>query len=130
MEFMVVGEKSPLHSEPLNERYRLWLLKNSIFFKTARIWGDRKCLGKLRKSFVEHPDTILFSRISRERVFQHPRLFSTVSFRFARHPPTISKHYATHATNLAAHIRDALPRRFPELAVFDARLYIRVRRID
>ena len=33
-------------------------------------------------------------------------------------------------TNLAAHIRDALPRRFSELAVFDARLYIRVRRID
>jgi hypothetical protein len=33
--------------------------------------GDRKCLGKLRKSFVGHPDTILFWRISRERVFQH-----------------------------------------------------------
>jgi hypothetical protein len=33
-------------------------------------------------------------------------------------------------TNLAAHNRDALPRRFSELAVFDARLYIRVRRID
>jgi hypothetical protein len=33
-------------------------------------------------------------------------------------------------TDLAAHIRDALPRRFSELAVFDARLYIRVRRID
>ncbi len=33
-------------------------------------------------------------------------------------------------TNLAADIRDALPRRFSELAVFDARLYIRVRRID
>ena len=30
-------------------------------------------------------------------------------------------------TNLAAHIRDA---RFSELAMFDARLYIRVRRID
>jgi hypothetical protein len=33
-------------------------------------------------------------------------------------------------TNLAAHIRDVLPRRFSELAVFNARLYIRVRRID
>jgi hypothetical protein len=33
-------------------------------------------------------------------------------------------------TDLAAHICDALPRRFCELAVFDARLYIRVRRID
>jgi hypothetical protein len=32
--------------------------------------------------------------------------------------------------NLAAHIRDALPGRFAELAVFDACLYIRVRGID
>ena len=34
------------------------------------------------------------------------------------------------SVDLAAHICDALPRRFCELAVFDARLYIRVRRID
>jgi hypothetical protein len=33
-------------------------------------------------------------------------------------------------TNLAAQIRDVLPRRFSELAVFNARLYIRIRRID
>ena len=33
-------------------------------------------------------------------------------------------------TNLGVHIRVGLPRRFSELAVFDARLYIRVRRID
>ena len=32
--------------------------------------------------------------------------------------------------NLAVHIRVGLSRRFSELAVFDARLYIRVRRID
>ncbi len=32
--------------------------------------------------------------------------------------------------NLAVHLRVTLPRRFSELAVFDARLYIRVRRID
>jgi hypothetical protein len=33
-------------------------------------------------------------------------------------------------TNLAIYIRTGLPRGFSELAVFDARLYIRVRRID
>ena len=33
-------------------------------------------------------------------------------------------------TNLTIHIRVDLSRRFSELAVFDARLYIRVRRID
>jgi hypothetical protein len=32
--------------------------------------GDRKCPGKPRKSFVGHPDAILFLRISREGVFQ------------------------------------------------------------
>jgi hypothetical protein len=41
---------------------------------------DRKCLGKPRKSFVGHPDAILFSRISRGGVFQHPRLISTIDF--------------------------------------------------
>jgi hypothetical protein len=33
-------------------------------------------------------------------------------------------------TNLAVPIRVGLPRGFPELAVFDARLYVRVRRVD
>src|ERR1022692_2616627 len=34
--------------------------------------GDRKCLGDPSKSFVGHPDAILFLRISREGVFQQP----------------------------------------------------------
>jgi hypothetical protein len=38
--------------------------------------GDRKCLGKLQKSFIGHPDAILFSRISREGVFQQPLLIA------------------------------------------------------
>jgi hypothetical protein len=38
--------------------------------------GDRKCLEKLKKSFVGHPSAILFLRISREGVFQQPRLVS------------------------------------------------------
>jgi hypothetical protein len=43
--------------------------------------GDRKCLGKPRKSFVGHPDAILFLRISREGVFQQPHMFTrNVSF--------------------------------------------------
>jgi hypothetical protein len=39
--------------------------------------GDRKCLAEQRKSFVEHPDAMQFLRISGQRVFQHPRLFTT-----------------------------------------------------
>lgn len=31
-----------------------------------------------------------------------------INFRFAHHPPTISKHYATIVTNLAVHIRPGL----------------------
>jgi hypothetical protein len=46
------------------------------FLQNSKNLGDRKCLGKLRKSSVGHPDTILFSRISLERVFQHPRLIT------------------------------------------------------
>jgi hypothetical protein len=33
---------------------------------------------KLRKSFVRHPGAILFLLFSREGVFQHPRLITTV----------------------------------------------------
>jgi hypothetical protein len=40
--------------------------------------GHRKCLRKSRKQLVGHPDAILFLPISRERVFQQPRLPTTV----------------------------------------------------
>jgi hypothetical protein len=36
------------------------------FLQNSKNLGYRKCLGKLRKWFVGHPDTILFSRISLE----------------------------------------------------------------
>src|ERR1035437_6494954 len=48
------------------------------FPQNSKQLGDRKCLGKPRKSFVGHPNAILFLRISREGVFQQPRLVSTV----------------------------------------------------
>jgi hypothetical protein len=41
------------------------------FLQNSRKLGDRKCLGKLKKWFAEHPDVILFLRISPEGVFQH-----------------------------------------------------------
>ena len=43
------------------------------FPQNSQDLGDRKCLGKLRKSFVGLSDAILFLRLSRERVFQHPQ---------------------------------------------------------
>jgi hypothetical protein len=57
------------------------------FPQNSKNLGDRKCLGKLRKSFVGHPDAILFLLISREGVFQQPRLISTVE-QFYRRSPT------------------------------------------
>jgi hypothetical protein len=48
------------------------------FRQNSEKLGDRKCLGKPRKSFVGHPDAILFSRISREGVFQHPQASLTM----------------------------------------------------
>src|SRR5208282_5387533 len=60
------------------ERYRLWLLKNSVSAPNKQNLGDRKCLGDLRKSLVGLPDAISFLRISREGVFQQPRLSTTI----------------------------------------------------
>jgi len=62
--------------------------------------------------------------------FGRPYVHEWSSSRLAPCPPTISKHCAIYRTDLTDHIRGALPRRFCELAVFDARLYIRIRRID
>jgi hypothetical protein len=39
------------------------------FPQNSRNLGDRNCPRKTRTSFVGHPDAILFSRISREGVF-------------------------------------------------------------
>jgi hypothetical protein len=44
--------------------------------QTAKIGGDRKCLGDPRKSIVGHPDAILFLPISRQGVFQQPQAIS------------------------------------------------------
>jgi hypothetical protein len=41
--------------------------------------GDRICLREGRTPFIRNPDAILFLRISRKRVFQEPRLFTTVA---------------------------------------------------
>jgi hypothetical protein len=41
------------------ECYGLWLLKNSIFLKTAKIWGY-KMSRKTRTSFVGHPSAKFF----------------------------------------------------------------------
>src|ERR1017187_6458865 len=57
----------------------LWVLKNSPFVPNSQNWGDRKCLPDPRRSIVGLPDAIFFLRISREGVFQQPRLFTSNS---------------------------------------------------
>ena len=52
------------------------------------------------------------------------------SLRFDRYPPTLGKHSATHRSNQELTSAPPLPRCFSDLAVFDARLYVPVRRID
>jgi hypothetical protein len=61
---------------PSSWRKQAWGVEKLHFLQNSKNLGDRKCLGKLRKPFVGHPDTILFWRISRERVFQHPQAFT------------------------------------------------------
>jgi hypothetical protein len=48
------------------------------FLRNSQNLGDIKCSEKLRKSFVGHPNAILFLRISRERVFQHPQALALI----------------------------------------------------
>jgi hypothetical protein len=60
----------------LSEVGRAWLLKKSIFFKTARKFGGgRKCLSNWRKSPIGHPDAILFLRISREEFLNRHAIY-------------------------------------------------------
>jgi hypothetical protein len=46
------------------------------FSQDSENLGDRKCLGKSRKSFVGLPGAKFFRPVLRDRVFQHPRDFS------------------------------------------------------
>jgi hypothetical protein len=51
------------------------------FLKKLSKFGDRKCPGDSRESFIAHPDAILFSRFSREGVFQQPQAFALTILR-------------------------------------------------
>jgi len=48
------------------------------FLEKLSKFGDRKCPGDSRESFIGHPDAILFSRFSREGVFQQPQAISLI----------------------------------------------------
>jgi hypothetical protein len=73
-------------------------VEKSPFSSKLPKFGDRKSLGKPRKSFVGHPDAILFLRISRERVFQHqPRNITPP--RLLRHQFTVIKELAVLAVS-------------------------------
>src|ERR1700693_4424971 len=48
------------------------------FCQNSRNLGHRKCLTKRRSSFVGLPIAKFFRRFSRERVFQQPRLITTI----------------------------------------------------
>jgi hypothetical protein len=85
--------------------------------KRARALGRARTHTPRILNYIQLPDCRQLSlyKIREELPVIRPRSVNTMQHRF---------------TNLAVHIRDALPRRFSELAVFDARLYIRIRCID
>jgi len=60
------------------------------FLPNAQDLGDRKCLGKLRKSFVGYPDAILFLIISRPGVFEATGVYThnPVTSSDGRSPPS------------------------------------------
>jgi hypothetical protein len=92
----------------VNCRYQLSLTGVGVekvqFPQNSEILGDGKCLEKprKRKSFVGHPDAILFLPISWKGVFQQPRLFaSTVqsrTFRISDAPVTLDSCWMPQAT--------------------------------
>jgi hypothetical protein len=41
-------------------------------------FGDRKCPGDPRESFIAHPDAILFLRFSLSGVFQQPQALALI----------------------------------------------------
>ena len=68
---IVKGE--PGSTRPVDERYREWLLKNSLSASNSQTSGDGKCLPASRKSLISHPDASQFLQFLEKRVFQQPR---------------------------------------------------------
>jgi hypothetical protein len=48
------------------------------FLQNSRNLGDRKCLGKPRKSFVGLPSAKFFRQVLRDRVFQQPQAITLI----------------------------------------------------
>jgi hypothetical protein len=48
------------------------------FPQNSQNLGDRKCLGKPRKSFVGLPSAKFFRPVLRDRVFQHPQAITLI----------------------------------------------------
>jgi hypothetical protein len=48
------------------------------FSQNSKTLGDRKCLGKSRKSFVGLPGAKFFRPVLRDQVFQHPQAITLI----------------------------------------------------
>jgi hypothetical protein len=65
------------------------------FPQNSRKLGDRKCLGKLKKWFVEHPDAILFFANFAGRSFSTPTRF--IANGRSPTPPTSTPSLTSHS---------------------------------
>jgi hypothetical protein len=63
----------------LNCRKQAWLLKNFLSVSNRQNLGDRKCLGKPRKSFVGHSAILFFANFV-------GRSFSTATVDYTQNP--------------------------------------------
>jgi hypothetical protein len=61
-----------------NLRYRLWLLKNSFWSLIRVESGDQKCLEIREDRLYGIPAQSNFCWLGRVRVFQQPRLITTI----------------------------------------------------
>jgi hypothetical protein len=49
------------------------------FLEKLPKFGDRKCPGDPRESFIARPNAVLFSRFSRDGVFQQPQALASTT---------------------------------------------------
>jgi hypothetical protein len=110
---------------------------------TSRSWCTKKCdsqgLRPAPQREPTHPESMPSAKItsckplpSTDPLGAHLDYFRIVGnpYLIALRQSCASSAHDVYATCLAVHIRVGLLRRFCELTVFDARLYIRVRRVD
>jgi hypothetical protein len=75
---VILPRLGPGKSEPRQLTQSGVAVEKLHFSQNSENFGDRKCLGRPRKSFVGLPNAKFFRPVLRERVFQHPQAITLI----------------------------------------------------